>query len=99
MPKIYLSIGSNCDKEIHVPSALRRLQTLFGTLQVSALYESEAVGCSGPVFHNLVVGFWSELPADVIVARIAKVETLEGRTREPGQEVIAYPGSGFAAVW
>lgn len=87
MPKIYLSIGSNCDKDIHVPSALERLQTLFGPLQVSSLYESEAVGYTGPVFHNLVVGFESELPPEAIAATLADVETLEGRTREQDKGV------------
>lgn len=87
MPKIYLSLGSNLDKEIHIPSALQRLEALFGQLILSSLYESEPVGYTGPVFHNMVVGFQTEWPLETLAAQLIEVETLEGRTRQPGKTV------------
>ncbi|MGI9212883.1 MAG: 2-amino-4-hydroxy-6-hydroxymethyldihydropteridine diphosphokinase [Methylococcaceae bacterium] len=82
MPKIYLSIGSNLNPDIHIPSTLCRLRALFGELICSGLYESEPLGCSGPPFHNLVVGFVSELPPDTLMGCLRDVENQEGRVRD-----------------
>jgi 2-amino-4-hydroxy-6-hydroxymethyldihydropteridine diphosphokinase len=81
MPEIYLSLGSNLDQTVHIPSALRRLRALFGELVCSGLYESDPVGCTGPVFHNLVVACHTELSPDEVLACLHRVEDQEGRVR------------------
>ncbi len=81
MPKVFLSIGSNIDRERHIPSALAELERRFGPLAVSSIYETEAVGFEGPPFHNLVVGFDTELSIREISEILTEVEEMHGRTR------------------
>jgi 2-amino-4-hydroxy-6-hydroxymethyldihydropteridine diphosphokinase len=78
----YISIGSNIDKEKHIPASLRALEQCFGTLIVSSIYESEAVGFSGDVFHNLIVGFDSDLDVKPVAKQLRQIELDNGRTRD-----------------
>ncbi|MGR9086746.1 MAG: 2-amino-4-hydroxy-6-hydroxymethyldihydropteridine diphosphokinase [Gammaproteobacteria bacterium] len=82
MTRGYISIGSNIDKEYNVDSSLRALTLLFGGLIVSSTYESEPVGFSGDSFHNLVVGFDSDLDVKTIARQLRQIELDHGRTRE-----------------
>ncbi len=56
MAEIYISVGSNVDAAKNVQSGVLALQRDFGTLRLSRVYESEAVGFDGENFLNLVVG-------------------------------------------
>ncbi len=78
----YISIGSNIEKEKHIPSSIRALQQVFGELRLSSLYETEAVGFEGDNFYNLIVGFDSELDAKQVAKILRQVELDHGRTRE-----------------
>ena len=78
----YISIGSNIDKENHIPASLLALEQQFGALTVSSIYESEAVGFSGDVFHNLVVGFDSEWDVKTVAKQLRQIELDNGRTRD-----------------
>lgn len=78
----YISIGSNIDKDIHVPASLRALEQTFGKLTVSSVYESESVGFSGDVFYNLVVGFDSDLEVKEVTRLLRQIELDNGRTRD-----------------
>lgn len=78
----YISIGSNIDKEVHIPSSLEALHRLFGDLVVSSIYETEAVGFVGDKFHNLVVQFESELTAKEVAKCLRQIELDHGRSRE-----------------
>lgn len=78
----YISIGSNIDKEIHIPSSLDSLRRLFGELVVSSIYETEAVGFAGDKFHNLIVKFESELSAKEVAKLLRQIELDHGRSRE-----------------
>ncbi len=78
----YISIGSNIDKEIHIPSSLKALRKLFGDLVVSSVYETEPVGFVGDKFHNLVVQFESELSAKEVAKLLRQVELDHGRSRD-----------------
>ena len=82
MPEVFLSIGSNLDRERHIPAALAELEQRFGPLAVSSLYETAAVGFDGPPFHNLAVGFETALPVREVSAFLAEIEVAHGRTRE-----------------
>ncbi len=77
----YISIGSNIDKETNIPASLDALKILFGAIESSSLYETEAVGFSGENFYNLIVRFESELPAEDIASRLRQIELAHGRTR------------------
>jgi 2-amino-4-hydroxy-6-hydroxymethyldihydropteridine diphosphokinase len=82
MPDIFVSIGSNVERDKHVPSALASLRECFGALTVSSVYETAPVGFEGDPFYNLVVGFQSELPVTEIARILTEIEQEHGRTRE-----------------
>jgi 2-amino-4-hydroxy-6-hydroxymethyldihydropteridine diphosphokinase len=84
MPRIWLSLGSNIDRENNIRAALHDLQAEFGNLLVSRVYESEAVGFSGEAFYNLVVGIDTERPVTELIGRFRAIESAHGRTREGG---------------
>lgn len=81
MPRCFVSIGSNIEKEINIPSSLRALDRYFGPLIVSNIYESKPVGFDGENFYNLVVGFDSDLNVHKISEILKQIEMLHGRTR------------------
>ena len=74
MPRIWVSIGSNIERESHVRAALVELRALFGDLIVSPVYEAQAVGFDGPPFFNLVVGLDSELPPATLHGLMREIE-------------------------
>lgn len=82
MARIWVSIGSNVDREASIRGALRLLEARFGKLVLSRVYESDAVGASGPPFYNLVAGFETgESPA--ALKRIFRdLENRFGRVRD-----------------
>jgi len=82
MAEVFLSLGSNVDREMHIHKALDEIGRLFGPLTVSSVYESEAVGFRGDPFFNLVVGFRSRLPAGEIARMLREIEIAHGRTVE-----------------
>ena len=81
MPRIWVSVGSNIERETHIRAALDELRSLFGELQVSPLYEAQAVGFDGPPFFNLVVGLYSELPPATLHGLMREIEARHGRER------------------
>lgn len=82
MTRGYISIGSNIDKEKHIPWAIRDLQEHFGPLILSGVYETEAVGFDGPPFFNLIAGFDSDLEVKAVGKILRQIETEHGRARE-----------------
>lgn len=79
MAEVMLSLGSNVEREKHIPEALAELEACFGPLVVSSIYESEAEGFDGEPFYNLAVRFKSELPAQEIAKILREVEIAHGR--------------------
>jgi len=82
MPIGFISIGSNIDKEIHIPSSIAALQKQFGEITLSSFYETEAVGFEGDEFINLIVQFSSELDAKNVAKLLRQIELEHGRTRD-----------------
>ncbi|MDI1291628.1 MAG: 2-amino-4-hydroxy-6-hydroxymethyldihydropteridine diphosphokinase [Methylobacter sp.] len=82
MTKGYISIGSNIDKDKYIPASLSALEQVFGELTISSIYETEAVGFTGDVFYNLVVGFDSDLEAKTVAKQLRQIELDNGRTRD-----------------
>lgn len=82
MARVYVSIGSNIEREQHVRSALNALEAHYGRVQCSTVYETDAVGFDGDAFYNLVVGFETgESPAEVLM-QLREIEDSNGRSRE-----------------
>ena len=85
MPRVWISVGSNIDRERSINAALTELRGLFGSLVVSPIYEAVAVGFDGEAFFNFVVGLETELPPDVLSSELRAIETRNGRERnQPG---------------
>jgi 2-amino-4-hydroxy-6-hydroxymethyldihydropteridine diphosphokinase len=82
MPKGYISIGSNIDKDKNIFASLRALEHHFGQLTISSIYESEPVGFTGDTFYNLVVGFNSNLSVKQVAKQLRQIELDNGRTRD-----------------
>ena len=78
----YISIGSNIDKDKHIPASLDALKIHFGTLTISSIYESEAVGFIGDTFYNLIVGFKSTLEVKEVAKTLRQIELENGRSRD-----------------
>ena len=81
MAKVFVSIGSNVDRERHIALALELLGERFGRLELSNTYESAAVGFDGDPFFNLVVAFDCDAEPCQIVAILREVERRCGRDR------------------
>lgn len=81
MAKIYVSIGSNIEREKHIVAGLDALADQFGELVISSVYESESVGFVGDHFLNLVAGFEATLPVGELSVSLREIESRSGRTR------------------
>lgn len=85
MARVYVSVGTNIDREQNVRSALQSLAKEFGELQQSKTYETAAVGFEGEPFYNLVVGFDSALTPQKIAQTLRRIEDGHGRQRSGGK--------------
>ena len=56
MAIIYISLGSNINREQNTRAGVNALKQAFGELNLSSVYESEAVGFAGDAFYNMVIG-------------------------------------------
>ncbi|MEN8166633.1 MAG: 2-amino-4-hydroxy-6-hydroxymethyldihydropteridine diphosphokinase [Pseudomonadota bacterium] len=79
--RVWLGLGSNIDRQRHISLALVDLRAVFGDLVVSPIYESEAVGCAGDNFYNLVVGIETALSIPILARRLRAIEEKNGRQR------------------
>ncbi|QFY44389.1 2-amino-4-hydroxy-6-hydroxymethyldihydropteridine diphosphokinase [Candidatus Methylospira mobilis] len=76
---VFLSIGSNIDRHLHITQALDDLKQLFGISTCSSVYESEAIGFPGKPFFNLAVGFLTNREAREVKRLLREVEVKHGR--------------------
>ena len=84
MARVYVSVGSNVDRDRNIAMALRLLEASFGPLLRSSVYESEAVGFDSAPFYNLVAGFnTGETPREIQNV-LHRIEAASGRIRTTG---------------
>ncbi len=81
MPQVFVSIGSNIDRETHIRAALLELHERFGELTVSTIYESSAIGFDGDNFYNLVATFRADTPVRETLDILIDLEQRHGRIR------------------
>jgi 2-amino-4-hydroxy-6-hydroxymethyldihydropteridine diphosphokinase len=81
MAQVYVSIGSNIDREQNIDAALRALAADYGELEQSSVYESDAVGFDSTPFYNLVVGFRTADSPRAVQERLHAIENRHGRLR------------------
>ena len=82
MPRVYVGIGSNIDRENSIRGAVRELASHYGPLTLSPVYESKAHGFEGENFYNLVAGFDTAEPIERIKETLARIESQFGRVRQ-----------------
>lgn len=82
MARVYLGLGSNIDPEKNLSIGIRELRERYGDLEVSAVYQSTAVGFEGPDFLNLVVGFDTETDPVDVYEQIEVIHNMAGRNRD-----------------
>ena len=87
MTRIYLSIGSNVERESNLRSGVRQLDDQFRLLILSSVYQTGAVGFEGEDFLNMAVGFDSDLPVEQLQGRIKAIEDVHGRARGLGKYI------------
>lgn len=81
MHQIYISVGSNIERDKHTRAGLDALHQCFGPLTLSSVYESEAVGFSGSHFYNLAVGAKTHLNVQQVCEKLKTIEANNGRVR------------------
>ncbi|CAM5223013.1 2-amino-4-hydroxy-6-hydroxymethyldihydropteridine diphosphokinase [Alishewanella longhuensis] len=81
MALIYISVGSNIDRDVNIRGGVRAMAEHFGALTLSSVYESEAVGFTGDPFYNMVVAAETDLAIDDCVALLKHIEEQFGRLR------------------
>ncbi len=82
MATIYISIGSNQNAEQQIRYGVKRLHEMFSALQLSSVYESEAVGFDGDNFLNLVAKAKTQLTVSQVDQAFKRIETAAGRRRD-----------------
>jgi 2-amino-4-hydroxy-6-hydroxymethyldihydropteridine diphosphokinase len=87
MPRSWVSLGSNQNREYCLRGAIAALRKHYGPLRISPVYESPAFGFSGSSFYNLVAGFMTEAPPQTIAATLHAIEGIFGRVRSPAKFV------------
>ena len=79
---IFISVGSNINREQHITSGLDAMHAAFGELTLSSVYESKSVGFDGNNFYNLVVQTTTTLSIADVVDVLKQIEAKNLRTRE-----------------
>jgi len=79
--RVYVSLGSNVDREAKIRLAVTALRDQFGEVELSPVYDSEAVGFDGSDFLNLVAGVATSLEVEAVVAIFRAIEDQLGRDR------------------
>ncbi|MBI3575478.1 MAG: 2-amino-4-hydroxy-6-hydroxymethyldihydropteridine diphosphokinase [Gammaproteobacteria bacterium] len=81
MSRVYVSIGSNVDRENNIRGAVQALRERYAFLTLSCVYETAAEGFDGAAFYNLVAGFDTDEPVEHVRQALAGIETAHGRKR------------------
>lgn len=82
MARVYLSIGSNIEREKNIRGGVADLKKAFGEVTLSRVYESESVGFDGDNFYNLVAACNTDKPVQEVSKILHDIEAEHGRTRE-----------------
>jgi len=79
--RCWISVGSNIDRETCIRGAVNDLRAAFGPLEISPVYETDAVGFDGDAFYNLVVGIETGRTVAEIRRTLRAIEDARGRLR------------------
>ena len=81
MRQLYLGFGSNTDREYYLAKGLAALAQRFRLIQVSPVYESDAVGFDGDAFYNFCVQIECQHTVSELKSILKEIEDRCGRDR------------------
>ncbi len=81
MTTVFVSVGSNIEREKNIRRGVDALRVSYGELSLSSVYQSQAVGFEGDDFYNLVLSFESDQPVTAVASTLREIETRYGRIR------------------
>lgn len=81
MAIIYISLGSNINREENTRAGIKALEHAFGELVLSSVYESESVGFTGDAFYNMVISCKVDKPVHEANQILRDIEDANGRDR------------------
>ena len=81
MAWVFISLGSNIDREQLTRSGVAALRKRFGDLVLSSVYKSEAVGFEGEDFYNMVIGLQTNDDVENVYQSLRQIEDEHGRDR------------------
>ena len=81
MARVYVSIGSNIEREPNIRAAVQALRKRFGTLTLSSVYQNRPIGFEGEDFYNLVAAFDTDESPEAVIAILHDIEQRLGRKR------------------
>lgn len=79
MAQIFISLGSNIEKEKNLLSGLQTLIKHFPNYRHSSVFESEAVGFTGSNFYNSVFAAHTPMSLNEVYTRLKSIEYDHGR--------------------
>jgi 2-amino-4-hydroxy-6-hydroxymethyldihydropteridine diphosphokinase len=79
--QVSLSLGSNIDRYRYINAGLAALESEFGTVTCSPVYESAAVGFNGSPFLNLVSIVETSKSLTEVIKSLKDIEDENGRDR------------------
>lgn len=79
---VYLSAGSNIAPEQNLKMACQQLESDYGELTLSSVYQNSAVGFAGDDFLNMVIGFSTREKPELIVNRLETLHKKAHRKRQ-----------------
>ena len=81
MAWVYISLGSNIDREALTRAGVASLRQRYGELLLSSVYESEAVGIEGENFYNMVIALQTDEDVESVAQALHQIEDEHGRDR------------------
>lgn len=79
LTQVYLGLGSNIEREIHLQAGLEALAGFLVDIRCSAVFESQPVGIKSGPFINFVVSAYTDLPLVELDRRLKFIEADNGR--------------------
>jgi 2-amino-4-hydroxy-6-hydroxymethyldihydropteridine diphosphokinase len=79
--QVFLSVGSNINKQRNIKSCLNYLSSSFSKILISPIYQSASFGFEGNHFYNLVVKIETAFELSQLKSWLMHVEDLHGRDR------------------
>lgn len=87
MVRVYISIGSNHNREHNIAQAVSRLREIFGSIECSPVYHSAAVDGRGEDYQNMAAGFDTQVSPAELYAIMQGIEAELGRDRHQAEKV------------